>query len=354
MASAPCSAGHRELKQSRRITVACLALLVGLILSILHSVAIGPAGLSVSSVWHILIEWTGISAGDVSALHGRIVWELRLPRVLTAGVVGAGLALTGAVMQSLTRNPMADPYLFGVSSGASLGAVAVIVVGVGSGLYALTAGAFLGAITVFSLVILFSLQRGALAPGRMILAGIALSQFCGAITTFIIIWEGNPQATQSIIHWLSGSLSRARWESLGLAFTVFALVGIITMGHAKALDAFAFGEETAVALGVSVHRTRWLLLVAGALLTATLVSISGAIGFVGLILPHAVRLFSGPSYRRLLPIATMVGAIFMIWVDTVARTVFEPREIPVGVITAVIGVPMFILLMARSKRLVSM
>ncbi|MFC4334699.1 FecCD family ABC transporter permease [Salininema proteolyticum] len=326
------------------------ALAAVLLLTVSQAVAIGPASLTLSEVWSSAADGVGLRSWGSTALQAHIVWELRLPRVFTAGIVGAGLSLVGAVMQSLTRNPMADPYLFGVSSGATLGAVLVLVAGVGSGTLALTAGAFIGAMAVFALVVLFSTRRGALAPGRMILAGIALSQFCGSITSFVIVWVGDPQRTQSVTYWLSGSMARARWDSLAAVAVVFFVVAAVFLSHSRSLNAFAFGEQTAVALGVSVNRTRWVLMALGALLTASLVSVSGAIGFVGLILPHAVRFLTGPDERRLLPAAAMAGAVFMIWVDTLARTVFEPREIPVGILTAAVGVPVFIVLMLRRFR----
>lgn len=324
-----------------------VALAAVLVISIGAAVTIGPADLSLGTVWTVIGDHLGLLHGDVPLLRDHIVWELRLPRVLGAAVVGAGLAGVGTVMQTVTRNALADPYLLGVSSGASLGAVLIIVVGLGSGLVALSGGAFAGALAAFAVVIAVASRRAGLAPTRMILAGVAVGQLGGALTSFVIIWVADPHATQSITFWLSGSLARVDWTALGWAFPVLVAVLAIMMAHARALNAFAFGEEAAATLGVRVVRVRWTLLIATAFLTAVLVAISGAIGFVGLILPHAARFLTGVDHRRAIPVVILMGAIFLVWVDTAARTLFDPRELPVGVLTAVLGVPAFIVLMRR-------
>jgi iron complex transport system permease protein len=322
----------------------------GLVLSVAAAVTVGPADLSLGTVWLVITNHLGLTSADVPLLRDHIVWELRLPRVLGAAVVGAGLAACGAVMQTVTRNPLADPYLLGVSSGASLGAVAVLVLGLGAGAAALTGGAFVGALAAFAVVVAAAGRRAVLRPTRVVLAGVAVAQLCAALTTFVIIWAAQPHATQSITFWLSGSLARVDWTALAWATPLLAVGFAVILRFARALNAFAFGEEAAAALGVDVRRVRWLLLVTTALLTAVLVSISGAIGFVGLILPHAVRRFTGPDHRRLLPVVVLAGAIFLIWVDTAARTLFDPRELPVGVLTALLGVPAFVLLLRRGDR----
>lgn len=331
-------------------TVALLVtLLAGLVASIGTAVTVGPADIPVSTVWAVVADRLGLADVDVPLLREHVVWRLRLPRVLGAAVVGAGLAAAGAVMQTVTRNPLADPYLLGVSSGASLGAVAVLVLGVGGGVAALTGGAFAGALAAFAVVAGVAGRRAALAPARVVLAGVAVAQLCGAATSFVIIWAADPHATQSITFWLSGSLARVDWTALAWAGPVLVAVLTLVAAHARALNAFAFGEDAASTLGVSVTRVRWLLLVGAALLTAVLVAVSGAVGFVGLILPHAARFLTGPDHRRLLPAVVLAGAIFLIWVDTAARTLFAPRELPVGVLTALLGVPAFVVLLHRRK-----
>ncbi|MEU4567949.1 iron chelate uptake ABC transporter family permease subunit [Micromonospora sp. NPDC023956] len=324
-------------------------LLVALVASISVAVTIGPADISVRTVWTVVGDRLGLVHSDVPLLREHIVWRLRLPRVLGAAAVGAGLAAVGAVMQTVTRNPLADPYLLGVSSGASLGAVAVLVVGLGGGMASLTGGALVGALAAFVAVIAVAGSRGALEPTRVVLAGVAVAQLCAAATSFVIIWVADPHATQSITFWLSGSLARVDWSALAWATPVLVAVLTLVAAYARLLNAFAFGEEAAATLGVPVGRVRWLLLVATALLTAVLVAISGAIGFVGLILPHAVRFLTGADHRRLLPAVVLAGAIFLVWVDTAARTLFAPRELPVGVLTALLGVPAFVVLLHRRR-----
>ncbi|WP_432974300.1 FecCD family ABC transporter permease [Dactylosporangium sp. CA-233914] len=329
------------------MVAAVVTLVAGLLLSVGAAVTVGPADLSLGTVWLVIADHLGLTSADVPLLRDHIVWQLRLPRVLGAAVVGAGLAACGAVMQTVTRNPLADPYLLGVSSGASLGAVTVLILGLGAGVATLTGGAFAGALAAFAVVVAAAGRRAVLRPTRVVLAGVAVAQLCAALTSFVIIWAADPHATQSITFWLSGSLARADWTALGWATPVLAAVFAVILWHARALNAFAFGEEAAAALGIDVGRVRWLLLVTTALLTAVLVAISGAIGFVGLMLPHAARWFTGPDHRRLLPVVVLAGAIFLIWVDTAARTLFEPRELPVGVLTALLGVPAFVVLVRR-------
>lgn len=337
------------VRRGRRQFAAATTILLGLIAaSILVAVTIGPADLSVADTFNIILDHLGGPSAGETVLRDNIVWELRLPRVLVAGLVGAGLGVVGAVMQTLTRNPLADPYLLGISSGASLGAVLVVIIGVGGSL-TLSAGAFIGAMTAFLLVLAVGQRGGRLFPTRMILAGVAIGQVASAAMSFIILWVNEPHATQSVTFWLSGSLASARWDAVALAAAALVGVWLLAVWNSHALNAFAFGEDAAASLGIDVNRLRWVLLASSALLTGVMVSICGAIGFVGLILPHAVRFVVGPSHQRVLPLVALVGAVFLIWVDTAARTVFAPRELPVGVLTALMGVPAFVVLMRRSE-----
>ena len=335
--------------RTARFTAVLIVLVVTVVGSVLTAITIGPADISVRTVWTVIVDHLGGSASGVARNRDHIVWELRLPRVLTAGIVGASLGIIGAVMQTLTRNPLADPYLLGASSGASLGAVMVLVVGIGSGTGALSIGAFVGAIAAFTLVLLFGRRGRRLLPTRMVLAGVAVGQFFSACMSALIIWVVNPHATQSVTFWLSGSMSSARWQSVAIGITALAGVLALAIWHGRALNAFAFGDDAAATLGIDVDRLRWLLFVATAFLTGVMVAISGAIGFVGLVLPHAVRFVVGPNHHKVLPVVGLVGATFLIWVDVLARTAFAPRELPVGVVTAFVGVPAFIVLMRRAE-----
>ena len=336
-----------ERRPPRRPPLAALVVggLLLLVLSLLVTVTIGPAALGVGQVARVVGHHLGL-VGDVPALHDAIVWDLRAPRVLTAGAVGAGLATAGAVMQSLTRNPLADPYLLGLSSGASLGAVAVLVVGVS---LLLPVAAFAGAVAALVATLTLARTAGSVTPTRAVLAGLAVSQLAAAGTSFVIFWTATGDSYREILSWLLGSLAGATWPSVAIAGSALLVVGSVLLVVGGRLDAFAFGDTAAAALGIDVDRTRWTLMTLVALLTGAMVAVSGAIGFVGLILPHAVSVLTGPTHRRLLPVAALTGATFLVWADTLARTVFAPRELPVGIVTAMVGVPVFAVLLRRER-----
>ena len=342
-------------KRGLRTGAWAVGLIVLLGASVIVAVTIGPAGLAPSDVFASIAAHLGIGEPTLSPLRDGIVWELRMPRVLTAAAVGAGLALCGAVMQALTRNPLADPYLLGLSSGASVGAVIVIVLGVGLLLpFAAFAGALVALVATLALAAGASGRGGvggSLTPTRTVLAGLAVASVFGAVTSLVIFWSATGDSYREILNWLLGSLAGTDWTSVAIAGGAVLVIGIPLLTSAKTLDAFAFGDTAAAALGVHVGRSRALLLTATALLTGALVAVSGSIGFVGLILPHGVRLLVGSRHRALLPLSALAGAIFLVWVDTGARTLFDPRELPVGILTALIGGPVFALLLLRNRGL---
>lgn len=317
-----------------------------LVLSIVVAVTIGPAQIRFDEVWESIGSHLGFGTSPLPLLRDGIVWELRLPRVLTAAAVGAGLAMSGAVMQAITRNPLAEPYLLGLSSGASLGAVAVLLLGAA---VLLPLAAFVGAVLALGLTLLLASSLGVITPTRTVLAGLAVSSLASAITSLVIFWTANNDSYREIISWLLGSLAGARWPAVAISYAAIVVAGIPILLTGRLLDSFAFGDTSARALGVNVSATRWGLLVASALLTGAMVSVSGSIGFVGLILPHAVRLIAGSAHRALLPLSALFGAIFLIWADTAARTLFDPRELPVGIVTAIVGAPVFAFLLARRR-----
>ena len=341
---------------ANRAPTAVVLLVAGLVLlaSVTVAVTIGPAGIAAVDVWssigfHLGELLGGGARGEeppLGALLDGVVWDLRLPRVLTAAAVGAGLAVAGAVMQSLTRNPLADPYLLGLSSGASLGAVAVLVLGVS---LLLPVAAFAGALLALAAALGLAGSLGTITPARTVLAGLAVAQLCAAGTSFVIFWSATGDSYREILAWLMGSLAGAGWTAVAIAGGGVLVLGTVLVTSGRTLDAFGFGDTAAAALGIDVTRTRWVLLTVVALLTGALVSVSGSIGFIGLILPHAVRLVVGSAHRRLLPVAALAGATFLIWADTAARALFEPRELPVGIVTAFIGAPVFALLLWRRR-----
>ncbi|MDX3435782.1 FecCD family ABC transporter permease [Streptomyces stelliscabiei] len=322
--------------------------LTALIASLAVAVTIGPTDISTGDVWASVAAHLGLGESELAPLRDGIVWNLRMPRTLLAAVCGAGLAVCGAVMQSLLRNPLADPFVLGVSSGASTGAVAVVVLGVGGGALSLSAGAFLGALLSFGLVLMLSHTLGA-STDRVVLSGVAAMQLFSALTSFIVLTSADAETTRGVLFWLLGSLTGADWGQVLLCTAVLAAVLVVCLGYAPTLDAFAFGDDAAAGLGVRVARTRLILLCATALLTAALVSCAGAIGFVGLVLPHATRALTGAGHARLLPVTALTGAVFLVWVDTLARTVLDPQEVPVGVVTSLIGVPAFVVVLYRRR-----
>ncbi|WP_327318658.1 FecCD family ABC transporter permease [Streptomyces sp. NBC_01235] len=347
MSCAPSSEAPAAVRGLRRSLpwTAGLALLCA---SVAVAITIGPADIAVGDVWATVAAHLGWGQAGLTPIRDGIVWNLRLPRTLLAAVCGAGLAVCGAVMQSLLRNPLADPFVLGVSSGASTGAVLVVVLGVGGGVLSVSGGAFLGAAVSFALVLLLSHTLGG-TTDRVVLAGVAAMQLFSALTSFVVMTAADAETTRGVLFWLLGSLSGAGWSDVGVGLAVLVATLLVCAAHATTLDAFAFGQDAAASLGVRVARTRLVLLCATALLTATLVGSAGAIGFVGLVLPHAARALTGPGHTRLLPATALAGAVFLVWVDTLARTVLDPQEVPVGVVTSLIGVPAFVLVLYRTR-----
>jgi iron complex transport system permease protein len=329
-----------------------IALLV-LVTSMAVALGIGAVRIPVDTVLEVVLRRMNLGDFDVSVLDDRIVWQLRMPRVLGAAAVGAGLAICGAVLQTLTRNDLADPYLLGISSGAAVGAVTVIVLGVSFaglvGSAAVTGAGFAGALGALFIVLVLAAGRGGtLSPTRTVLAGVAVAQVCGAYVSLLVLMTGDETAARRVLAWTLGSLAGLRWDS-ALIVTVVAIVGtILAVAMAGQLDAFAFGETAARSLGVHVEQVRWTLMVGTALVTAFLVAYVGAIGFVGLVVPHLVRIVVGPAHRLLLPMSALAGAILLVWADTIARSLVDGQEIPVGVVTAVVGAPFFCWLLRRT------
>lgn len=349
MTGFPLAAGSRVRTGSPRAWPVAVLGPVLVVLSVAAAVTIGTATLSVTDVLRTIAVHLALPVEPLPPLADSIIWDLRLPRVLLAGLVGGGLAVCGAVLQALTRNPLADPFLLGISSGASTGAVAVLVLGIGAGSVALSTGAFVGSVAAFGGVLLFAGSRWT-EPTRIVLSGVAVSQLFSAVTSLIVVSDATAQNTRSITFWLLGSLTAASWASVALCAVVVVAGLACCWAIAPALDAFSFGADTAATLGFSAARSRLVLFGVTALMAAVLVASSGAIGFVGLTIPHAARFVVGSQHRVLLPACAVVGAVFLIWADTAARTVLSPQELPVGVLTALIGVPVFALILRRRER----
>jgi len=324
-------------------TLLALALLV---VAVLAGVAIGETAISPQVVFQVLANKLWAAGYVLDPIDEGVVWNYRLTRALVAAACGAGLATCGVILQSLLRNPLADPYLLGISAGASTGAVLVALIGVGGGLISLSAGAFVGAMAAFALVILLARASGsASGTGQIILAGIAGSQLFNALTAFLITKSASSEQARGIMFWLLGNLSGVRWPSVWLAVPV-AVAGLaVCLWHRRALDAFTFGSDSAASLGIPVRRVQFVLVGCAALVTAVMVSIVGSIGFVGLVIPHAVRLLLGTGHSRLLPASALGGALFLIAADVLSRTLIKGQVIPVGVVTALVGAPVFALIL---------
>lgn len=319
---------------------------VALVGSVAGAVRIGTADVGWSELARVLGTRVGLDVEPLPPLVDSLVWDLRLPRVLMAALVGAALAVCGTVLQAVTRNALADPYLLGVSSGASAGAVTVVVLGVGAGTLGVTGGALAGALLSFALLVLL-LRRTGLDSVRIVLTGVVVGQLFTALTSLVLMASADADTTRAVTHWLLGSMAPARWDTVAVCAVVTPLGLTAAWLCANALDGLAFGTDTAASLGIDVRRTRMLLLVVTAAVTAVAVATVGAIGFVGLIVPHGVRFLVGPRHRVLLPYAALAGAVFLVWTDALARTAFAPRDVPVGVLTALLGVPLFLLVLRR-------
>ncbi|MHB2138655.1 FecCD family ABC transporter permease [Pseudomonas monsensis] len=333
--------------------IRALLALTTLLIAVLAGVAIGETSIAPDVVLKVLANklWTAGHALD--PIDEGIVWNYRLTRALVAAACGAGLATCGVILQSLLRNPLADPYLLGISAGASTGAVMVALLGIGAGAISLSAGAFVGAVTAFVLVILLARVSGSAdGTGQIILAGIAGSQLFNALTAFLITRSASSEQARGIMFWLLGNLGGVRWPSVWLAVPVALFGLLVCLWHRRALDAFTFGADSAASLGIPVRRVQIVLIGCAALVTAVMVSIVGSIGFVGLVIPHAARLLLGTGHARLLPASALGGAVFLIAADVLSRTLIKGQVIPVGVITALVGAPVFALILVgrRSAR----
>lgn len=335
---------------SRAAVVWTVALAAGLLVSAVLAVGIGPVAVAPDVVAGVVAQRFGLAVETSwSASDENIVWLLRVPRVLLGALVGAALSMTGVAVQSLVRNPLADPYLLGISSGASTGAAASILfgLGAGAGALALTGSAFVGA--TLAIVLVFSIARlgGRLVPARLVFAGIAVSFALTALTNFLVFASDSRDGSRALLFWMLGSLGQARWQSVPVATGAVVLAGVALLVWARRLDAIAIGDDTARSLGTDPTRFRAQAALVVSLTIAAAVSVSGAIGFVGLVVPHLARRLVGSTHRASVPVAGLLGALLLVWADAFARTAFSPRELPLGVLTALLGTPLLVLLVRR-------
>lgn len=327
----------------------------GLVVSITIAVMLGPVQIAPGTVWKIVLSHlpglNGLIEETWTKGDGHIVWDIRFPRVLLGVVVGGGLAVAGVAIQALIRNSLADPYILGVSSGASVAATLVILFGAFRffGQYALVFSAFLGSLAAMGMVFVLARVGGRVSTTRLLLSGIAVSMIMSAATNFIVTMAPREEGIRSAMYWMMGSLTGAKWEYLTIPALIVVAGALILLFQYRALNALLMGEDAAVTLGVDIQAFRKFLVIVAALLTGTIVSVSGSIGFVGLMIPHIVRLMVGSDHRRVLPVSLLLGAVFIVWSDVFARLVLAPEELPIGIVTALCGGPFFIWMLRRSN-----
>jgi iron complex transport system permease protein len=354
MAALPKAIKIPQYLQGRRTRIlSMVGLFIALIIIIAIATSIGSVHIPLGTTFSILADKLPFIHIDQTWPDATttIVWDLRLPRIILAGIVGAALAIAGATYQGLFRNPLADPYLIGVAQGASLGAIIGFLLPAAWGLstYGLVPVlAFIGAIVATLIVYMLARVGNTLPVTTLILSGVALSSLLSSISSYLIISSGTKM--HGIIFWLMGSFNLAQWSEVGFVLPYVVVgVGIILL-FSRLLNVMQLDEEQAQQLGVNVEKFKLLLLAAATLITAASVSFVGTIGFVGIIIPHAVRLIWGADHRFLLPLSLLTGAVFMILADLISRTILAPTEIPIGVITAICGAPFFLYILRRRKK----
>jgi iron complex transport system permease protein len=341
---------HRPIVERRRIVCGGLVLL--LVAAAIMSAAHGPANIHYSDVARLLLRGLGLSVGmELDQRDFVIVNAIRLPRILIGALVGAALACAGATMQGVFRNALADPGLLGTTAGGGFAAVFVITTGIASSfLLILPTAAFVGALSASLIVYSLSMMRGRADVPTLILAGLAISALFSALTTLLLIGTKDYNAVQAALSWLFGGLQGRGWDHLrAVVIPVIAPI-LFAFAYGRDLNILLSGEEAAQSLGVNVARTRFILLALTALMTGAAVSVAGGVGFVGLIVPHMLRLVVGPDHRVLLPASALGGAVFLVVVDMAARLVIQPVELQVGVLTSLLGAPFFLFLLWRTRQ----
>lgn len=340
--------GRAPFATPQRFRVLIVVLLVALLVTATAGISLGSVGIPPDVVWLSVGGHLGLPIAPVDPVSDQIVWMVRVPRVLLGILAGAGLAISGVVIQAIVRNPLGDPYLIGIVPGASLGAVIVIVLGASTvGGLALPAAAFVGAMVTFAVVFGIARQGGRLPPTRLVLAGVAVGYLVSAFTFFFQV-IATPNQVQRVLFWSLGSVAGAEWGDLPLLALV-VLLGVAGLAlNGRRLNALSVSTDLAASLGVDVGRTQLALMLMVALVTGCIVAIAGGIGFVGLLIPHLARLLVGADHRRVLWVAVLLGAAFLPIADIAARLLRAPAELPIGIITAAVGAPFFLSLLVTT------
>lgn len=342
------------VKSKATFSILITTLVFVLVVSIICGIILGPVKIDVKHVFKIIINH--ISQKDYfdpiwKRSTDTIVWQIRFPRVMMGAIAGVGLSISGICMQTLTKNSLAGPYVLGISSGASTGAVAAIILGVfsGFGMYAVSIGAFLGAIISSCIVFTIAHTNGEFTATKLVLTGMAVSAIFSSFTNILVFSAKDEQLVKSALFWMTGSVSGIKWSQLLLPLVVVVFsTGILQIIN-KSLNGMLLGDNVAITLGISVKKMRNILLLVTTILTGVIVSLTGVIGFVGLVIPHAARTIVGSEHSKVIPVSCFLGAILLIWADIGARLIFAPEEIPIGVITSLIGAPFFLWLLKRGS-----
>ncbi|MBU9724000.1 MULTISPECIES: FecCD family ABC transporter permease [Bacillaceae] len=337
-----------------KIYISYIVMISLFFVSVILGISVGSASITISETISVLLslsKWIELDA-SINSRVAYIILDIRLPRVLLASLVGASLAVAGAAFQGLLRNPLADPYTLGASSGAAVGAVTVLYFGISIpfiGILTLPVFAILsGFITLITVILFARTVQRSLSVETIILTGIIFSSFLGAIISLLISLSGDE--IRQLVNWLLGSVGMRGWNYVYLIIPFFFLGFILLLAHWRELNAFVFGEQSAHHLGIHVERKKFVILFAASLLTGSAVAVSGTIGFVGLVIPHFVRIIWGADHKHLIPLSALVGGIFLVVADLIARTIISPAELPIGVITALIGAPVFGLILISKHR----
>ncbi len=343
--------GYRQSGVGVRLAIGSSVLGMLVLAAALVSLSLGPVSIPATHVASIVLSSAGLDLVDFGRTEQLVVEQIRLPRIVVGALVGAALGVAGATMQGLFRNPMADPGIIGVSAGGAVGAVVAIATGMAGLFYlALPAFAFAGALAATFLVYGIAAVGGRFSMATLLLAGVAVNAFLGAIVSAIILLLPDNSALREILFWLAGGLDSRSWEHVRISAPLIIGGAIVVILMARDLNLLTLGDDEARSMGVRVETARVTLLAASALATGAAVAVSGTIAFVGLVTPHVLRLMLGPDHRVLVPMSAAGGAVFVIVADTVARTIIQPAEFRVGVLTAFVGAPFFILLLIRNKR----
>lgn len=337
------------LKSKARLTRNLLLAAIALLASVTVAVSVGAVPIPASTVWGIVLNKVSPDLIEPVWSKGRsaIVWDIRFPRALLALMVGAGLAAVGASLQAVTRNPLADPHLLGISSGGAFGAIlALLHTGLFLGLLTVPLLAFFGALCATALVLTVSNFAQATSADRLVLTGVAIS-FIIMAGANILIFLGDPRATHTVVFWMLGGLGLAQWSHL--IYPLAILVPCLAWLYVKSADlnAMTIGDETAATLGLNVVKFRLSVFVVGAMITGVMVAFSGLIGFVGLMVPHIARMLVGGDYQKLIPVSALLGSLFVLWADITARTIMAPEDMPIGIVTGLVGGCFFVWLLKR-------